>query len=79
MQAWTRFWLATLLLASSALADGESPSLARASPPHPGVPVSRLIAAVARKIGKKFVTDPRVKADVMIVGQDAGGCPTATC
>lgn len=72
MQTWTTLWVASLLLSSAALADGESPSAASASPPDPGVPVSRLIAAVARKTGEKFVIDPRVKADILIVGQDAG-------
>jgi general secretion pathway protein D len=35
-----------------------------------GVPISKLIAAVAKKTGKKFVIDPRVRANVEIVGQD---------
>jgi type II secretory pathway component GspD/PulD (secretin) len=35
-----------------------------------GIPIERLIAAVARKTGKKFVLDPRVRASVILVGQD---------
>lgn len=35
-----------------------------------GVPIERLIATVARKTGKKFVLDPRVRASVILVGQD---------
>jgi type II secretory pathway component GspD/PulD (secretin) len=35
------------------------------------VPVSRLIATVAKKTGKKFVIDPQVHGDAEIVGQDA--------
>jgi len=36
-----------------------------------GVPISRLIATVAKKTGKKFVVDPQVRGDAEIVGQDA--------
>ena len=35
-----------------------------------GVPLSRLIATVAKKAGKKFVVDPRVHSEIIIVGQD---------
>ena len=35
-----------------------------------GVPLSRLIDTVSKKTGKKFVIDPRVHADVVLVGQD---------
>lgn len=35
-----------------------------------GVPIARVIAAVARKSGKKFILDPRVHAEVAVVGQD---------
>jgi general secretion pathway protein D len=35
-----------------------------------GVPIERLIATVARKTGKKFVLDPRVRANVILVGED---------
>jgi general secretion pathway protein D len=34
------------------------------------VPMSRLIAIVAKKTGKKFIVEPRVHADVVLVGQD---------
>lgn len=34
------------------------------------VPLSRVIAVVASKTGKKFVLDPRVHADVVLIGQD---------
>ena len=36
-----------------------------------GVPISRLLATVAKKTGKKFVVDPQVRGDAEIVGQDA--------
>jgi len=35
-----------------------------------GVPLEKLLAAVAKKTGKKFVVDPRVHAEVVLVGQD---------
>ncbi len=35
-----------------------------------GVPISDLIAKVAKKSGKKFVLDPRVRSDIILVGQD---------
>jgi type II secretory pathway component GspD/PulD (secretin) len=38
-----------------------------------GVPISDLIATVAKKTGKKFVLDPRVRSDIILVGQDPAG------
>lgn len=35
-----------------------------------GVPIAKLIATVAKKTGKKFVIDPRVRGEADIVGQD---------
>jgi general secretion pathway protein D len=35
-----------------------------------GVPIERIIAAVAKKTGKKYLIDPRVHGGVQIVGQD---------
>ena len=35
-----------------------------------GLPVERVIAAVAKKTGKKFIVDPRVSGNVEILGQD---------
>lgn len=34
-----------------------------------GIPIERIIAAVAMKTGKKFLIDPRVRANADIVGQ----------
>jgi type II secretory pathway component GspD/PulD (secretin) len=59
------------LFAATAVADGEDSSAASVSAQGPGIPVSTLIATVAKKTGKKFVLDPRVKADVVVIGQDA--------
>lgn len=51
----------------------ESASDATAGAEHleNGVPISRLLATVAKKTGKKFVVDPHVRGDAEIVGQDA--------
>ena len=35
-----------------------------------GVPISKLIAIVAKKTGKKFIVDPRVRGNAEIVGQE---------
>lgn len=60
--------LALLLVASS-------PAHPQASEPaaaedESGVPVHELIAIVAKKTGKKFLVDPRVRARVTLIGQD---------
>lgn len=46
---------------------GDGPSAERV---ENGAPIAGLIATVAKKTGKKFVLDPRVRGDVRIVGQD---------
>lgn len=35
-----------------------------------GVPLSQLIATVAKKTGKKFVIDPRVGGNIVLIGQE---------
>jgi general secretion pathway protein D len=35
-----------------------------------GIPIDRLIATVAKKTGKKFVVDPRVRANVVLAGEE---------
>lgn len=37
-----------------------------------GVAIKEVIVAVSRKSGKKFILDPRVHAEVVLVGQDIG-------
>jgi type II secretory pathway component GspD/PulD (secretin) len=51
---------------SGAAADIASESAGRGD----GVPIERVIAAVARKTGKKYLIDSRVHGPVQIVGQD---------
>jgi general secretion pathway protein D len=52
--------------ASSAVADSAPDASARSN----GVPIERVIAAVAKKTGKKFLIDARVQGNVEILGQD---------
>jgi general secretion pathway protein D len=37
-----------------------------------GTPIHELIAIVAKKTGKQFLVDPRVRARVTVIGQDVG-------
>jgi general secretion pathway protein D len=49
--------------------EGESKTAPTARPEN-AVAIERLIATVAKKTGKKFLVDPRVHADVVLVGQE---------
>jgi general secretion pathway protein D len=60
-----------VLFASAAFADTESSSATSISAQESGIPVAKLVGIVAKKTGKKFVLDPRVLANVIIVGQEA--------
>lgn len=51
---------------SSAVADSAPDASARSN----GVPIERVIAAVAKKTGKKYLLDARVQGNVEILGQD---------
>jgi len=51
---------------SSAVADSAPDASARSN----GVPIERVIAAVAKKTGKKYLIDARVTGNVEILGQD---------
>jgi type II secretory pathway component GspD/PulD (secretin) len=42
-----------------------------------GIPLAHIIAAVARKSGKSYLIDPRVHADVQLVGQDVSNVTSA--
>jgi type II secretory pathway component GspD/PulD (secretin) len=50
----------------SAAADSAAESAGRSE----GVPIEHVIAAVAKKTGKKYLIDPRVHGNVEILGQD---------
>jgi len=66
--------LIIVLLSFAASAYPQASSSESASPERVenGVPIANLIATVAKKTGKKFVVDPRVRGDVALVGQDPG-------
>jgi type II secretory pathway component GspD/PulD (secretin) len=60
--------LAVLLLGGMST-DESSPTTA--SEPHDaGIPIERIIVGVARKTGRKYIVDPRVRAQVQLIGQD---------
>jgi general secretion pathway protein D len=60
--------IAVLALVASPCAGAQS----EPSATQPGaVPVEKMIAAVAKRTGKKFIVDPRVRADIVVVGQEA--------
>jgi general secretion pathway protein D len=61
-------WFLTAALAASA----QSTPAASPTPSDSSVPLERLIAGVARKTGKTFVVDPRVRAEVIIIGRPPG-------
>jgi type II secretory pathway component GspD/PulD (secretin) len=50
--------------------QAQSPATASASAERTGMPLELVITAVANKTGKKFLIDPRVHADINLVGQD---------
>jgi general secretion pathway protein D len=51
------------------LATAQS-AVAQSEPQRQSVPITQLITAVSQKTGKKFIVDPRVQADVTIIGQN---------
>ncbi len=61
--------LLTIVAAPAASAQVERDQ--QASPSSVGaVPIERVIAAVAKRTSKKFIVDPRVRAEVAVVGQE---------
>ncbi|HEY6619248.1 MAG TPA: hypothetical protein VIY68_06875 [Steroidobacteraceae bacterium] len=54
----------------SAIQSAAAESAAESAGRSEGVPIERIIAAVAKKTGKKFLIDSRVHGPVQIVGQD---------
>lgn len=63
--------LLTFVAAPSASAQVERSSEDKSPPALAGsVPLERVIAAVAKRTGKKFIVDPRLRGDVTMVGQE---------
>jgi general secretion pathway protein D len=63
--------LALFVLMMAGVARTETEPTPAASPPDGSMPIQRLLASVAKKSGKTFIVDPRVRADVILVGHDA--------
>jgi general secretion pathway protein D len=55
-----------------AVAGAAETPAASATPSESSIPVTDLIARVAKRTGAQFVLDPRVHADVPLAGMDAG-------
>lgn len=64
MKTSRQVFLGAVLLLSALAAKAQVP------PPPGTVPLSSLIATVAKKTGWKFVLDPRVRAEVTLVGEE---------
>jgi general secretion pathway protein D len=58
------------LLAVSGPGAAQTAASASESSSEGGVPLAHLIALVSKKSGKRFVVDPRVRAEVTVLGQD---------
>ena len=56
--------------AAAAASSAANESVAESATRPNGVPIGRVIAAVAKKSGKKFIVDARVSGNVEILGQD---------
>lgn len=65
--------IAALALIASPCAGAQSDSAAGGA-----VSVEKLVAAVAKRTGKKFIIDPRVRAEVTVIGQEATSVDYAT-
>lgn len=59
--------VATFVMTWLACAASAQTALSKA--PDGTVPVAQLIASVAKETGRKFIVDPRVRADVSLVGE----------
>jgi general secretion pathway protein D len=70
MTTFARVAAIACLLAAAGSGYAEPQSSSSESAQDTGVPISRLVAIVAKKTGKRFVLDPRVHANVILVGQD---------
>jgi type II secretory pathway component GspD/PulD (secretin) len=62
--------LLAIIAAPSAGAQVERVENAPSPPLAGSVPVERVISAVAKRTGKRFIVDPRVRGDVTVVGQE---------
>ena len=65
-------WLVALtvicMAAVTAARAQSSEAAVSAAPAQAGVPIEQIVALVAKKTGKRFVLDPRVHANVVLIG-----------
>src|SRR5262245_46147356 len=65
-------WALALVLALPAIAPAaEEPSASASSQGYKSIEIGELIAKVAKRTGKQFIVDPRVRAEVPLIGLDA--------
>jgi type II secretory pathway component GspD/PulD (secretin) len=69
-QVYTIVLILTLVGTCGVANAQERDSLADSTGRSAGVPIDHVIAAVAKKTGKKYLVDPRVHGNVEILGQD---------
>lgn len=61
--------LTVICLAMGTVAHGQSSdAVASGAPTQGGVPIDQLIANATKKTGKKFIVDPRVHGNVVLIG-----------
>ncbi|HKR37980.1 MAG TPA: secretin N-terminal domain-containing protein [Steroidobacteraceae bacterium] len=69
---------AITLLALFAAPCAGAQSEASATSSAGAAPIEKVVAAVAKRTGKKFIIDPRVRADIAVVGQEPTNLDYAT-
>jgi len=57
-----------LMLAGGAVAQNSATE--SSAPSDAGVPIQHLVTIIAKKTGKRFVLDPRVRGNVLLLGED---------
>jgi len=75
---FNRTHLPTILLAALAVVAAPCAGAQGESAASDSVSVERMVAAVAKRTGKKFIIDPRVRADVTVIDQEATNVDYAT-
>lgn len=58
---------ALVLLTTSSAAGAQAPSASSSASQENAIPVLHLISNLAKRTGKKFVVDPRVRSDVILI------------
>jgi general secretion pathway protein D len=70
MRSFLSLGIAVCLLTAAGPAAAQTAASASESASDAGVPLAHLLALVSKKSGKKFIVDPRARADVVLLGQD---------